>query len=42
MKNAYLAPAAEFLCVSTDTDILFLSQEYGPEIPLSEDGDATL
>ena len=41
-KNTYLAPEAEFLCLSTDTEILNLSNEYGPELPLSENGDATL
>ena len=37
MKNAYLAPEAEFLCVSTATDILEGSEEFGgAEIPLNE------
>ena len=37
-KNVYFTPVAEFLCISTDTDILNLS--FGTEIPygVGDDG----
>ena len=41
MKNAYLAPEAEFLCVSTATEILWDSRDIGgATIPMSVDEEA--
>ncbi len=36
-KNIYTAPEAEFVCVSTDADILQISNDYGTEFPASFD-----
>ena len=41
-KNVYFAPEAEFLCISTDTDILSISNEYGTEVPCDAGDDGNV